>query len=184
MLSLRFQWNLASLKGLPQNSKWQTGSQFGSLWWEIAHPTGLIRFFTNKSALITGKSRKLSGQLLLTFDYEGLYICWYIFDQCKDVSFSQFDWQLVNHRPWIWDHLFSHSNTCWFWDQISLLARKLWQYFCYSLFTNPLVYNKHKKHFWALPFLGVRCHLKTAPKSSLFPLHLSNNSAINGRWSY
>ena len=39
------------------------------------HPTGLIRFFTNKSALITGKSRKLSGQLLLTFDYEGLYIC-------------------------------------------------------------------------------------------------------------
>ena len=127
MLSLRFQWNLASLKGLPQNSKWQTGSQFGSLWWEIAHPTGLIRFFTNKSALITGKSRKLSGQLLLTFDYKGLYICWYIFDQCKDVSFSQFDWQLVNHRPWIWDHLFSHSNTCWFWDQISLLARKLWQ---------------------------------------------------------
>ena len=26
MLSLRFRWNLASLKGLPQNSKWQTGS--------------------------------------------------------------------------------------------------------------------------------------------------------------
>ena len=94
ILSLRFQWNLASLKGLPQNAKWQTGSQFGSFWWEIAHPTGLIRLFTNKSVLITSKSRKLSGQLLLTFDYEGLYICWYIFDQCKDVSFSQFDWQL------------------------------------------------------------------------------------------
>ena len=101
--------------------------QFGSLWWEIAHPTGLITFFTSKNALITGKSRKLSGQLFLTFYLEGLYICWYIFDKCKDVSISQFDWQLVNHWPWIWDQLFSHSNMCWFWDQISLLARKLWQ---------------------------------------------------------
>ena len=127
MLSLRFQWNLASLKCLPQNSKWQTGAQFGSLWLEIAHPTGLIRFFTYKSALITGKSRKLSGQLFLTFDYEGLCICWYVFNKCKNISFSQFDWQLVNHRPWIWDHLFSHSNIGWFWDQLSLLARKLWQ---------------------------------------------------------
>ena len=38
------------------------------------HQTGLITFFTNKSALITGKSRKLSGQQFLTFYLEGLYI--------------------------------------------------------------------------------------------------------------
>ena len=43
-------------------------------WWEIAHPTGLTTFFTNNSALITGKSRKLSGQQFLTFYLEGLYI--------------------------------------------------------------------------------------------------------------
>ena len=36
-------------------------------WWEIAHPTGLITFFTNKSALITGKSRKLSGHAGTSF---------------------------------------------------------------------------------------------------------------------
>ena len=123
--TLKFQWNLASLKGLPQNSKWQTGSLSRSLWWEIAHPTGLITFFSNKSALITDKSRKPSGQQFLTFYLEGLYIYWYIISKCKDVSFSQFDWQLVNYWPWIWDHLFSHSNIWWFWDQISLLARKL-----------------------------------------------------------
>ena len=125
MLSLRFQWNLASLKGLPQNSRWQTDSQFGSLWWEMAHPTGLIRFFTNKSALITGKSRKLSGQLFLTFDYESLYIYWHIFDKCKDINFTQFEWQLVNRRPWIWDHLFSQYLLI-LRSNISL-ARELWQ---------------------------------------------------------
>ena len=64
-----------------------------------------------------------------------MHIC--ISDKCKDVSFSQIDWELVNHWPWIWHHLFSHSNICWFWDQISLLARKLWEQFYYSLFTNP-----------------------------------------------
>ena len=100
-------------------------SDFADTW--PVHPTGLIRFFTNKRALITGKSRRLSGQLFLTFDYQGLCICWYIFNKCKNISFSQFDWQLVNHRPWIWNYLFSHSIICWFWDRISLLARKLWQ---------------------------------------------------------
>ena len=175
---------LGQFKGSTPKLKMTNWFIVGSLWWEIAHPTCLIRFFTNKSALITGKSRKLSEQLFLSLYHEDLYICWYIFDDCEDVSFSQFDRQVVNHRPWIWDHLFSHSNICWFWDQISLLARKLWQWFCYSLFTNPLVYNTHERHFWTLPFLGVRCHLKTAPKTSLFPLHLSYNSAINGHWSY
>ena len=43
-----------------------------------------------------------------------------------------------------------YSNICWFWDKISLLARKLSQEFCYSLFANPLVYNKHKKTFSGL----------------------------------
>ena len=116
---------LGQFKGSTPKLKWQTGSLFRSLWWEIAHPTGLITFFSNKSALITDKSRKPSGQQFLTFYLEGLYIYWYIINKCKDVSFSQFDWQLVNYWPWIWDQLFSHSNICWFWDQISLLARKL-----------------------------------------------------------
>ena len=43
---------------------------------------------------------------------------------------------------------------------------------------NPLVYNKHKKNFWALPLFGVRCQLKTTPKTDLFPLHLSYSSTV------
>ena len=145
----------------------------------MARPTGLIRFFTNKRALIPGKSRKLSGQLFLTFDYEGLCTCWYIFNKCKNISFSQFDWQLVNHRPWIWHHLFSHSIFADF--EIEYLSLpESYDNFVIPCLNNPLVYNKHKKNFWALPFFCVRCQLKTTPKTDLFPLHLSYSSTVNG----
>ena len=42
MPSRRFPWNFASLKGLPQNWKRQTGLCFGSFRGEIAHPPGFI----------------------------------------------------------------------------------------------------------------------------------------------
>ena len=38
MLSYRFQWNFASLKGQPQNSNRQTGFCFSSFWGRIDHP--------------------------------------------------------------------------------------------------------------------------------------------------
>ena len=44
MLSHQFQWNFASLKGLPQNSRRQTGFCFGFFRGEIDHPPVFLGF--------------------------------------------------------------------------------------------------------------------------------------------
>ena len=49
MLSHQFQWNFASLKGLPQNSRRQTGFCFGFFRGEIDHPPRFSWFSPKKS---------------------------------------------------------------------------------------------------------------------------------------
>ena len=48
MPSHQFQWNLASIKGLPQNSERCTGFGFGSFRGEVGHPPGFTRFLSRK----------------------------------------------------------------------------------------------------------------------------------------
>ena len=127
MSSHRFQWNFASLKGLPQNPKRQAGFCFGFFRGEIDHPPVFLGFHRGNRFKI-GKIYKaltamVSNQLLWGFAH--------IFLHPKlmfTASISQFYGRLANQQRQINDCVFRlsiHPNIWQLWSQISPLARKL-----------------------------------------------------------
>ena len=107
MPSHRFQWNFAILKGLPQNSKRQTGFCF---WFFSAGrytaPPVFLGFHQGNRFKI-GKCMKLSVRWYLANYTEGLHILLLHPKLLSHASISQFDWRLVNQRRQINDCVLS-----------------------------------------------------------------------------
>ena len=105
MPSHRFQWNFASLKGLPQNSKRQTGFCFGFFRGEIDHPPVFLGFHQGNRFKIGKMYEALTAmvfnQLLWGFAHIFLHP-WLM----SAVSISQFYWRLVNQQRQINDCVF------------------------------------------------------------------------------
>ena len=102
MPSNRFQWNFASLKGLPQNSKRQSGFCFGFFRWEIDQFFGFHqgnRFKIGK--MYEALTAMVFNQLLWGFAHIFLHP-----RLMSVVSISQFYWRLVNQQRQINDCVF------------------------------------------------------------------------------
>ena len=54
----------------------------------IEDPPWFYYIFTKGSAIISGKSRKFSLQLYLTYGHESLYTYCYIFSECKEQAWA------------------------------------------------------------------------------------------------
>ena len=145
MPSHQFQWNSASLKGLPQNSKRQTGSYFWSFWGEIDDPPWFCYIFTKGSAIISGKSRKFSLQLYLTYGHESLYTYFYIFSECKEQAWADvIDSLSINGREYV----------------ATFLAIEICSNFKVKYLPLPQRYDNN----WNVPFLSNHSSLKNMKK--------------------
>ena len=102
----RFQWNFASLKGLTQNSKRQTGFCFGFFWGEIDYPPVFLGFHHHWNRFKIGKmyealTAMVFNQLLWGFAHIFLHP-----QLIGAASISQFDLRLVNQQRQIYDCVF------------------------------------------------------------------------------
>ena len=111
MPSHRFQWNFAILKGLPQNSKRQTGFcfRFFSAGRYTAPPVFLGFHQGNRFKI--GKCMKLSVRWYLANYTEGLHILLLHPKLLSHASISQFDGRLVNQLRQINDCVLSLFNS-------------------------------------------------------------------------
>ena len=93
----RFHWNFASLKGLPQNSKRQTGFCFGFFRGEIDHPPGFLGFHQGNRFKICKMYEALTAMVFNQLLWEFAHI--FLHPKLMPVaSISQFDGRLVNQQ--------------------------------------------------------------------------------------
>ena len=97
MPSHRFQWNFASLKGLPQNSKRQTGFCFGFFRGEIDHPPVFLGFHQGNRFKIGKMYEALTAMVFnqLLWEFEHIFLHPKLMPAA---SISQFDGRLVNQQ--------------------------------------------------------------------------------------
>ena len=102
MPSQWFQWNFASLKGLPQNSKWQTGFCFGFFRGEIDHPSPPPPRFSGNRFKIGKTYKALTAMVFnqLLWEFARIFLHPYL---VTAAGISQFDWRLVNQQRQISD---------------------------------------------------------------------------------
>ena len=97
MPSHRFQWNFASLKGLPQNSKRLTSFCFGFFRGEIDHPPVFLGFHQGNRFKIGKMYEALTAMVFnqLLWEFEHIFLHPKLMPAA---SISQFDGRLVNQQ--------------------------------------------------------------------------------------
>ena len=170
MPSHRFQWNFASLKGLPQNSKRQTGFCFGFFRGEIDHPPVFLGFHQGNRFKIGKMYEALTAmvfnQLLWGFAHIFLHP-WFM----SAASISQFDWRLVNQQRQIYDSVFRLFDSSKYLTTLRPNISRWQKATTLILITlyNPLFRLwKSSKNLWAPPVTQFLLLAVTWPNKPIF----------------